>query len=127
MGGREADAREVAGRDSLPELSARVDPDVRGSGAKSSRIMMAILQRLTAETYLLHDPGAGTPRQRWQHFLAFMTPRGATPPRAAWTTCRRFSRRKSRAPLGAAWRVWAGRATRGPAFPGEFRDEGFAD
>ena len=31
---------------------------------------MAILQRLTAETYLLHDPGAGAPRQRWQRFLA---------------------------------------------------------
>ena len=31
---------------------------------------MAILQRLTAETYLLHDPAAGTPRQRWQNFLA---------------------------------------------------------
>ena len=31
---------------------------------------MAVLLRLTAETYLLHDPDAGTPRQRWQHFLA---------------------------------------------------------
>ena len=34
------------------------------------RVIMAILQRLTAETYLLHDPAAGTPRQRWQSFLA---------------------------------------------------------
>ena len=34
------------------------------------KIVMAILQRLTAETYLLHDPAAGTPRQRWQRFLA---------------------------------------------------------
>ena len=34
------------------------------------RVTMAILQRLTAETYLLHDPTAGTPRQRWQNFLA---------------------------------------------------------
>jgi hypothetical protein len=33
-------------------------------------VTMAILQRLTAETYLLHDPEAGTPRQRWQRFLA---------------------------------------------------------
>ena len=33
------------------------------------RVTMAILQRLTAETYLLHDPAAGTPRRRWQSFL----------------------------------------------------------
>jgi len=31
---------------------------------------MAVLLRLTAETYLLHDPSSGTPSQRWQHFLA---------------------------------------------------------
>ncbi len=37
--------------------------------AGESRVTMAILQRLTAETYLLHDPAAGTPRRRWQHFL----------------------------------------------------------
>ena len=36
----------------------------------SPRVTMAALLRLTAETYLLHDPGAGTPRQRWQRFLA---------------------------------------------------------
>jgi hypothetical protein len=36
----------------------------------SSRVTMAILQRLTAETYLLHDPAAGTPRRRWHSFLA---------------------------------------------------------
>jgi hypothetical protein len=58
--------REVAGGDSLPELS----PRRRVSSGKSSRVTMAILQRLTAETYLLHDPAAGTPRQRWQNFLA---------------------------------------------------------
>ncbi len=34
------------------------------------RVTMAILQRLTAETYLLHDPTADTPRRRWQNFLA---------------------------------------------------------
>ena len=38
--------------------------------ANSPRVTMAILQRLTAETYLLHDPTAGTPRRRWQSFLA---------------------------------------------------------
>jgi hypothetical protein len=42
-----------------------------GTGATPGpKIVMAILQRLTAETYLLHDPGAGSPRQRWQRFLA---------------------------------------------------------
>ncbi|MGB6546370.1 MAG: hypothetical protein WBE97_12180, partial [Candidatus Acidiferrales bacterium] len=30
---------------------------------------VAVLLRLTAETYLLHDPRAGTPRDRWQRFL----------------------------------------------------------
>lgn len=35
-----------------------------------SRIVMAVLLRLTAETYLLHDAQAGTPRQRWQNLLA---------------------------------------------------------
>ena len=34
----------------------------------TARIAMAVLLRLTAETYLLHDPAAGTPRQRWQRF-----------------------------------------------------------
>jgi len=48
--------REVADRNSPPE--------------SASRVTMAILQRLTAETYLLHDPAAGTPRRRWQSFLA---------------------------------------------------------
>ena len=43
----------------------------RDSPADSApRVTMAIVQRLTAETYLLHDPTAGTPRQRWQNFLA---------------------------------------------------------
>src|SRR5580693_1947979 len=33
-------------------------------------VAMAVLLRLTAEAYLLHDPAAGTPRLRWQRFLA---------------------------------------------------------
>jgi hypothetical protein len=53
--------REEADRDSLFAGSASVQ---RG------RITMAVLLRLTAETYLLHDPQDGTPRQRWQHLLA---------------------------------------------------------
>ena len=36
----------------------------------SPPILMAVLLRLTAEAYLLHDPAAGTPRERWQHVLA---------------------------------------------------------
>ena len=56
-----AEGREVAHRNSPPETST-----VRGR----SRIAMAVLLRLTAETYLLHDPATGTPRLRWQRFLA---------------------------------------------------------
>ena len=50
-----------SGREEAHQNSLRVD---------SPRVTMAILQRLTAETYLLHDPAAGTPRSRWQSFLA---------------------------------------------------------
>jgi len=81
-----AQGREETNVNSLHENSARA-PDSRVSSARagssyakcsrgtspgvsSPRVTMAILQRLTAETYLLHDPAAGTPRQRWQHFLA---------------------------------------------------------
>jgi hypothetical protein len=35
-----------------------------------SPIVMAALLRVTAETYLLHDPCAGTPSRRWQRLLA---------------------------------------------------------
>ena len=42
----------------------------RRSTDHEPRIVMAVLLRLTAETYLLHDPDAGTPRQRWQQLLA---------------------------------------------------------
>jgi hypothetical protein len=38
--------------------------------APSERILGAALLRLTAEAYLLLDPRAGTPRERWQWFLA---------------------------------------------------------
>jgi hypothetical protein len=40
------------------------------ASASSPRIVMAVLLRLTAEAYLLHDPKAGNPRERWQHLLA---------------------------------------------------------
>ena len=58
--------RELTGDDS----PAQPAPRRAINGGKSSRIAMAVMLRLTAETYLLHDPAAGTPRQRWQHFLA---------------------------------------------------------
>ena len=70
IGSRELIGREVACGDSPPESSARPRSLPLVCDAKSSRVTMAILQRLTAETYLLHDPAAGTPRQRWQNFLA---------------------------------------------------------
>ncbi len=61
----EAQGREAAHRNSPPENSASATEPSR-----APRIAMAVLLRLTAEAYLLHDPAAGTPRQRWQHFLA---------------------------------------------------------
>jgi hypothetical protein len=54
------DARAENGGDRGRELADRNSP----------RVAMAVLLRLTAETYLLHDPDAGTPRQRWQRLLA---------------------------------------------------------
>jgi len=39
----------------------------------SDKILGAVLLRLTAEAYLLLDPGAGTPRERWQWLLALQT------------------------------------------------------
>ena len=50
--------------------SGREEADANSTPADSSRVTMAILQRLTAETYLLHDPAAGTPQRRWKCFLA---------------------------------------------------------
>jgi hypothetical protein len=38
--------------------------------AGSDKILGAALLRLTAEAYLLLDPRAGTPRERWQSLLA---------------------------------------------------------
>jgi len=39
-------------------------------GATEERILGAAFLRLTAEAYLLLDPRAGTPRERWQWLLA---------------------------------------------------------
>jgi hypothetical protein len=53
---------EVQPDDSLTQSVSR--------NANPPRIRMAVLLRLTAEAYLLHDATAGTPRQRWQNLLA---------------------------------------------------------
>lgn len=50
--------------------STQEGASVNARATAQPKIVMAILQRLTAETYLLHNPTAGTPRQRWQRFLA---------------------------------------------------------
>ena len=62
-----AEGREEANASS--PLAANADP-LTGSAHGDLPLTMAILVRLTAETYLLHDPCAGTPRRRWQNFLA---------------------------------------------------------
>jgi hypothetical protein len=50
--------------------SGREEANPNSPCTRSSRVTMAILQRLTAETYLLHDPAASAPRRRWKCFLA---------------------------------------------------------
>src|SRR5579862_5550881 len=92
--------REEAHRNSLPEGAISAAP-LR----PPQRIAMAVLLRLTAEAYLLHDPAAGTPRQRWQRFLALHEAAGSSaaarglndvqaflPPRVARAFGRRLSR-----------------------------------
>jgi hypothetical protein len=64
---------------------------------------MAVLLRLTAEAYLLHDPAAGTPRERWQRFLALHeAARRSAAARAASTTSKPSSRPAWPAPSAAA-------------------------
>ena len=51
------------------------DAALKGGAPKSERenIIGAALLRLTAEAYLLLDPKAGTPRDRWQWLLALQS------------------------------------------------------
>ena len=60
-----------------PASSAAGDAQVEAAtlkgGATQGRIIGAALLRLTAEAYLLLDPKAGTPRERWQWLLALHT------------------------------------------------------
>ena len=45
------------------------DGDAGGAGNGVSKIVMASLARLTCEMYLLVDPNAGTPRERYARLL----------------------------------------------------------
>ena len=53
----------------LAEASALRDAGLK-PGATQGKILGAALLRLTAEAYLLLDPRAGAPRERWQWLLA---------------------------------------------------------
>ncbi len=60
---------EAASRDAgFPPGSGQAPPD-----ATPERVLGAAFLRLTAEAYLLLDPRAGTPRERWQWLLALHT------------------------------------------------------
>lgn len=67
---REEVGREVVHRNSLAEKSYGEASLTAAHSHTTPRIVMAVLLRLTAEAYLLHDAHAGTPRQRWQNLLA---------------------------------------------------------
>ena len=69
---RDSTRRDPGLRDSTRRDPGRIDSEPHDSEPRDRRprIAMAVLLRLTAEAYLLHDPAAGTPRQRWQRFLA---------------------------------------------------------
>jgi hypothetical protein len=63
----------VLTRDAPSPVAAQHAAPVQGqvqSANSDDAIVGAALLRLTAEAYLLLDPRAGTPRQRWQWLLA---------------------------------------------------------
>jgi hypothetical protein len=62
--------------------SQEQDAALRGGATKTQtgQILGAVLLRLTAEAYLLLDPRAGTPRERWRWLLALQ----AAAERDAW-------------------------------------------
>ena len=53
----------------VAQHSAERSADVKADASADGVIVGAALLRLTAEAYLLLDPRAGTPRQRWQWLL----------------------------------------------------------
>ena len=60
-----------AAGDCASDFNAQRNASVGACDARDEKpkIAMAVLLRLTAEAYLLHDPASGTPRSRWQNFL----------------------------------------------------------
>jgi hypothetical protein len=59
-----------AGRLSAAQQRVLASENLNARGEGNCRILGAALLRLTAEAYLLLDPRAGTPRERWQWLLA---------------------------------------------------------
>jgi hypothetical protein len=49
---------------------AELQNEYGGTGDQPEQILGSVFLRLTAEAYLLLDPRAGTPRDRWQWLLA---------------------------------------------------------
>jgi hypothetical protein len=56
--------------ENAPAHGYQAGEELGSSHSQSGRIVGAALLRLTAEAYLLLDPSAGTPRERWQWLLA---------------------------------------------------------
>jgi hypothetical protein len=68
----------------VADANAAMSENRQNSAANATaneKILAAAFLRLTAETYLLLDPHAGTPRARWQSLLALH----AATHRDAWT------------------------------------------
>lgn len=58
-----------AGREEAAGQKGAQDRGVDASCAPAEKILGAALLRLTAEAYLLLDPKAGSPRERWEWLL----------------------------------------------------------
>ncbi|HTC64376.1 MAG TPA: hypothetical protein VK709_16165 [Candidatus Saccharimonadales bacterium] len=99
------DDEEDISTDASGTMSATGDCADTVSCAEKPKIAMAVLLRLTAEAYLLHDSAAGTPRSRWHNFIALHDAARASaaarglddvqaflPPRVARAFGRRLSR-----------------------------------
>jgi hypothetical protein len=53
----------------LPDLNSGIWLEKLVQVDGEGKIVMAALLRMTAEAYFLHEPEAGTPKQRWERFL----------------------------------------------------------
>lgn len=54
----------------VEDEGASLPPQTSGAGNSPPKLVMASLARLTCEMYLLADPAAGTPRERYARLLA---------------------------------------------------------